>query len=242
MQHILEVCTDSIASVEIAKQAGAYRVELCSGLSDGGLTPSLALIQAAVKTGIRVNVLIRPRSGDFLYSPHDIDIMINDIKAAANIGANGIVIGALCPDGSLDIEACKKMIDAAGNLEITFHRAFDVCADPFKAIDQLVSLNVNRILTSGQAENAKKGMPMLKRFVEYANNRISIMAGCGINLSNAKEILMQTGVTELHASCRIPISSTMVFRNPNVHMGLPGIDEYANMCADYQTIKQIVNL
>ena len=202
--RLLEVCAGSIESVKSAFLGGAQRVELCCALDEDGLTPSLGMIKAAkCYDGLKIHVLIRPRPGDFVYTEDEIQCMIEDIKTCKILPVDGIVIGALTPQGEIDKETCMRLIEAAEGIpNITFHRAFDVCKNPFSALEEIISLGCNRLLTSGQAESAEKGIPVLKKLVEQANNRIVIMAGAGINPTNAKKIVQETGVTELHASAR----------------------------------------
>lgn len=256
---ILEVCTGSITSVLHAAEGGAGRIELCSGLDEGGLTPSIGLIQAVMQVeGVKKHVLIRPRGGDFLYTEVELDIMVDDILAARRAGVDGVVVGALTADGDVDVEACQRFLDAArgeyvdfaeGDLDeayflppvsVTFHRAFDLCRDPFAALETLVALGFDRILTSGQAATAAEGLPLLRQLVERAAGRIVIMPGCGVNAQNAAHILAATGATEIHASARAAWPSQMRFRHQGVSMGKPGSDEYATKETDVETVRQIV--
>jgi copper homeostasis protein len=196
----LEIVVDSLLGVQIASQAGAHRVELCSSFVEGGITPSYGLIFLAVQQKILVNVLVRPRAGDSVYSSFEVETILEDIYASKRLGANGVVIGALTSDFQLDLEVMKSLIVAARPLEITFHRAFDVVADPLATLEALLTLGVDRILTSGQQLRAEMGIPLLKNLVQLAKGRISILPAAGINASNAKRIWMETGVTELHFS------------------------------------------
>jgi copper homeostasis protein len=196
----LEIVVDSLLGVQIASESGAQRVELCSSFIEGGITPSYGLIILAVQQSIAVNVLVRPRAGDSVYSSFEIETMLEDILASKRAGANGVVIGALTKNLELDLEIMKSLIAAARPLEITFHRAFDVVADPLSTLEELVNLGVDRILTSGQQLTAEMGIPLLKNLVQLAQGRILILPAAGINASNAKKIWTQTGVTELHFS------------------------------------------
>ncbi|WP_435052599.1 copper homeostasis protein CutC, partial [Paramuribaculum intestinale] len=154
-RNLLEVCAGDIESVYAASRGGAQRVELCSALADGGITPSTGFIRQAVRVpGMKVHVLIRPRGGDFLYTPEEVASMTDDIVAAREAGAHGVVIGALTPDGDIDMDACRHMMEAAAGMNVTFHRAFDLCRDPFEALDDIIALGCNRLLTSGQAASA----------------------------------------------------------------------------------------
>lgn len=242
MKNILEVCAGDIDSVIAAAAGGASRVELCSALGEGGVTPSIGFIRSALKVpGIRVHVLIRPRGGDFLYTPEEVDCMVDDIVAAREAGVQGVVIGALTPDGDIDIPACKKMMDAATGISVTFHRAFDLCRDPFKALEDIISLGCDRILTSGQAQTALEGKDNLAGLVKRANGRIIILAGAGVSQSNAAEIINSSGTNEVHASAREAIESGMRFRHSGVSMGTPGSDEYSRKTTSADIVKQIVS-
>ena len=198
----LEVCCGDLQSVRAAIEGGAHRVELCEALELDGLTPSEAMMESAIGMGIPVQVLIRVREGDFVYNKDEICKMRNDIRLARKLGAAGVVIGALMPDGSIDEEAIRCIMDEAGGLSVTFHRAFDVCREPEEALEKIISLGCHRLLTSGQATTAEQGIPMLKKLVEQADGRIIIMPGAGVNPQNASRILEETGALEIHGSLR----------------------------------------
>lgn len=198
----LEVCCGDLQSVRAAIEGGAHRVELCEALELDGLTPSEAMMESAIGMGIPVQVLIRVREGDFVYSKDEICKMRNDIRLARKLGAAGVVIGALMPDGSIDEEAIRCMMDEAEGLSVTFHRAFDVCRKPEEALEKIISLGCHRLLTSGQATTAEQGIPMLKKLIEQADGRIIIMPGAGVNPQNASRILEETGAIEIHGSLR----------------------------------------
>ena len=198
----LEVCCGDLQSVRAAIEGGAHRVELCEALELDGLTPSEAMMESAIGMGIPVQVLIRVREGDFVYSKDEICKMRNDIRLARKLGAAGVVIGALMPDGSIDEEAIRCMMDEAEGLSVTFHRAFDVCRKPEEALEKIISLGCHRLLTSGQAPTAEQGIPMLKKLIEQADGRIIIMPGAGVNPQNASRILEETGALEIHGSLR----------------------------------------
>ncbi len=198
----LEVCCADLQSVRAAIQGGAHRVELCQALGLDGLTPSAGMIASAVEMGILVQVLIRPREGDFVYSKDEVLCMQRDIRLAKRLGANGVVIGALKPDGSIDEETVRRLVGEAEGLSITFHRAFDVCSQPEEALEQIISLGCHRLLTSGQAPTAEQGIPLLRKLVEQSAGRIIIMPGAGVNPQNAHRILSDTGAREIHGSLR----------------------------------------
>ena len=201
-QPILEVCCADLQSVRAAKEGGAHRVELCQALGLDGLTPSAGMIASAVDMGIPVQVLIRPREGDFFYGKDEVLCMQRDIHVAKRLGANGVVIGALKLDGSIDEETVRRLVGEAEGLSITFHRAFDVCAQPLEALELIISLGCHRLLTSGQAPTAEQGIPLLKKLVEQSSGRIIIMPGAGVNPQNARRILSDTGACEIHGSLR----------------------------------------
>ena len=198
----LEVCCGDLQSVRAAIEGGAHRVELCEALELDGLTPSEAMMESAIGMGIPVQVLIRVREGDFVYNKDEICKMRNDIRLARKLGAAGVVIGALMPDGSIDEEAIRCMMDEAEGLSVTFHRAFDVCRKPEEALEKIISIGCHRLLTSGQATTAELGIPMLKKLIEQADGRIIIMPGAGVNPQNASRILEETGALEIHGSLR----------------------------------------
>ena len=198
----LEVCCADLQSVRAAVAGGAHRVELCQALGLDGLTPSAGMIEEAVGMGIHVQVLIRPREGDFVYDRDEVLCMQRDIRHARRLGAGGVVIGALRPDGSIDEETTRRLVGEAEGMSITFHRAFDVCAHPEEALEQIIALGCHRLLTSGQAPSAEQGIPMLRRLVEQADGRIIIMPGAGVKAQNACRILSETGAREIHGSLR----------------------------------------
>lgn len=238
---ILEICAGSVESAIAARDGGAQRIELCAALEVGGVTPSAGLIAEARKVeGIVLNVIIRPRGGDFLYDNHEVACMEQDIRTCKQLGADGVVIGALTAEGDIDAAACKRLIAAADGMSITFHRAFDMCRDPHKALEELISLGCHRVLTSGQAATAEAGVPLLKELVEQSDGRIIIMPGCGVNSNNAAKILNATGAVEIHASARRSVGSGMLFRHSGVSMGNPDSDEYARKETDVNEVKEIV--
>lgn len=207
MNRILEVCAADVESALAASRGGAQRIELCTGLSADGLTPSAALIAAArAIPDLKMHVLIRPREGDFVYTPSEEAVMMADIGLVADLGADGVVIGALTPEGEIDIPMCMRLAGKAHarGLQVTFHRAFDRCIDPFNALEQIIAMGCSRLLTSGQAPTAEEGIAMLRKLNEQAAGRIIIMPGAGVNPANAAKILAETGCTEIHSSARHP--------------------------------------
>ena len=210
-----EICSGSLQSALNAQEAGAHRVELCSALSLGGITPSYGFIEMARKRlKIDVNVLIRPRQGDFLYDSDEIAVMIRDIIACAQIGVNGVVIGALDPFGNVDVDACRAMVAVAKHhgLSVTFHRAIDRSCNIMAALEDIISLGADRILSSGGKRTSYEGLETLAKMNEAAAGRIIIMPGGGVNAGNIKEILAVSGAGEIHFSGSETFQSDMVYR------------------------------
>lgn len=199
----LEVCAADIESVMAAAAGGARRVELCSGLSEDGMTPSAGFIREALKVkNIKIHVLVRHRPGDFVYAPQEIDIMCDDILQMRQWGVHGVVMGALTAEGDVDMEACRRMMACAEGMSVTFHRAFDVCRNARQALEEIISLGCDRILTSGQARTATAGAARLRELHKQAAGRIILLAGGGVTPLNAAELLRLSGVDELHGSLR----------------------------------------
>ena len=215
-----EICANSVASCIAAQDGGADRVELCAGIPEGGTTPSYGMIRKARESiSIGLNVIIRPRGGDFLYTKEEIEEMIYDIEKAKELGADGLVFGCLLPDGFVDKENMVRLMEAAGDTPVTFHRAFDHTSDPLLALEDIIDLGCARILTSGCMPTAMEGIHQLSQLVKEAKGRIIIMPGCGVNERNIAEIARLSGATEFHFSAREPVESGMIFRNPEVAMG-----------------------
>ncbi len=215
-----EICANSVASCIAAQEGGADRVELCAGIPEGGTTPSYGMIKSARESiSIGLNVIIRPRGGDFLYTEEELREMVYDIKMAKELGADGLVFGCLRPDGNVDMEAMKTLMEAAGDTPVTFHRAFDHSSDPHKALEDIISLGCVRILTSGCRPTALEGAALLAELVKKAEDRIIIMPGCGIREGNIAETARLSGAREFHFSARESVESGMIFRNPEVAMG-----------------------
>lgn len=200
----IEICCGSIQSAANAKAGGAVRIELCQGLVEGGTTPSHATIEYAVKElGLQVFVLIRPRGGDFCYNELEIKTMEEDVAFCKQVGVAGIVVGFLHPNGSIDTELTKRFVKQSAPLPVTFHRAFDRCTDPLKALEEVIDCGCARILTSGCKPTAMEGADMLQKLVEQADGRITILAGSGVTPENAVALREKTGVPEIHGSCKI---------------------------------------
>jgi copper homeostasis protein len=236
---IVEVCTDSLAGARIAQKAGAYRIELCSALSEGGVTPSPALISMVRQSvDIRVNVLIRPRGGDFLYSDAEYEIMKADIRYCGQHKCNGVVIGMLQADGSIDQNRCRCLVHIAQEygMGVTFHRAFDRSRDLSQAMEDVIAVGCERILTSGGYETAIEGADVIRTLTEKAGTRIVIMAGAGITPDNAQALVRATGIKELHGTFRSRSASKMRYRNTNfVHQR----DEYEIFLNDIEKIRKV---
>lgn len=199
----IEVCAGSLESAIVARQCGAHRVELCDSLETGGLTPSYGTLQQAARLfAIDTHVLIRPRNGDYVYDDHLLEVMVSDIALVKQLGFKGVVIGVLDRQAHIDLGRLTVLLQAAEGLSVTFHRAFDLCAKPFEAAEQLIKLKVDRILTSGQQPTAVEGIPMIAGLVHEFGQHISFMPGSGINASNISEIIRKTGVSECHLSAR----------------------------------------
>ena len=217
---LIELCVEGIDGFLAAQKAGADRVELCASLMEGGLTPSLATIRAAVKAArIPVHVIIRPRGGDFLYSQAEFETMVEDVRALRGEGVSGVVIGCLTPDGRIDEARTTTLVEAARPMSVTCHRAFDMTADAGEALEALVRCGVDRVLTSGQRDTAVEGIAILKSAVEQAAGRIVIM-GCGaLDAQNISKVRDEAGLAEMHFAALTTVPSGMVFRNPHVGMG-----------------------
>lgn len=225
---IIEGCVDSHASALAACRGGADRLELCANLAIGGTTPSRALFRQVQRDcAVKINVLIRPRFGDFLYSEAELEEMREEIEAFRDLGANGAVIGVLTPEGRLDETRMRRLMDSAGGMDVTLHRAFDMTQDPFSALEAAVRLGCQTVLTSGQARSAPEGAEVLRELVLRASDRIEIMAGCGVRKENIRALHDRTGVRAFHTTGRsAPLDSGMLYRKPGVSMGLPSLSEY----------------
>ena len=229
---LIEVCVDSMESVREAIDGGADRLELCANLIIGGTTPSLYLIREAVETGVPVNVLIRPRFGDFLFTEDEKREQLEQIEQLRALGASGAVVGALLADGSLDVKFLRDCRKAADGLSLTLHRAFDVCRNAEEALEQAIELGFDTILTSGQKATAVQGMEMLARLAEQAGTRIVIMPGGGVNAGNIALLHAATGARAFHLSAKKTVESGMTFRRAGVPMGLKMMSECERFVTD----------
>lgn len=228
---LIEACVDAIDAALEAERGGAGRIELCGELLQGGVTPSAGLIAAVWEhVEIPMFVLIRPRAGDFLYTADELDVMQRDIATAKSLDVDGVVIGALTADGAVDVETTRAMIDAARPMKVTFHRAFDFARDQDVALDVLLELGVDRVLTSGGAATALEGAVSLKRLVQRAGDVLTILAGGSITAANVAEVVRASGVSEIHVRAAAPIESGMKYRRAGVSLGR------AQVLADYERV------
>ena len=237
---MLEICIDSVASAKAAAAGGADRVELCAGLPEGGTTPSAGMIRkvrSAFPGGLMV--IIRPRGYDFLYSEDEMEVMLRDIETARSLGADGIVIGCLNADGTVDKVRCRRLMDAAGPLDVTFHRAFDMTRNLEEAMEDIAGLGMKRILTSGGYPDVPSGVSLIKNLVEKARNRVSLMPGGGVTAENIGEMMRATGASEIHLSARRGVKGGMIYRNPDCFMGAFTRDnEYDWREANAETVRR----
>jgi copper homeostasis protein len=215
MNYTIEIATTDFESTKAAVEGGADRIELCTALSEGGITPSYGLIKKCRDAfSIPLFPIIRPRAGDFLCSDEEFEIMLEDVRICKEAGCDGIVSGILKKDGSIDKKRTTKLIEAAYPMEFTFHRAFDRCKDPFEAMEELIAIGCQRILTSGQQPTATAGIDMIRKLVKAADSRIIIMPGSGVRKENIKQLADETGATEFHSSVKTKQKSGMEFVHP----------------------------
>jgi copper homeostasis protein len=240
---ILEVCAGSLASALAAQEGGAFRVELCDNLYEGGTTPSIGTIELArLKLSIRLHVIIRPRGGDFLYSDLEYVIIKRDVERCRTSRVDGIVIGFLTSDGRIDVERTREIVQLARPMAVTFHRAFDMSRDPFEALEDLKSAGVDRLLTSGQQNMAPDGADLIAKLVRQAGGKMVIMPGGGLNEHNITEFARQVKTTEYHATLRRKVESGMVFRRSDVFMGgLSAIPEFSILETDPARVAAMVS-
>lgn len=237
--YLLECCVDSTESALAADRGGADRLELCSGLVIGGISPGLSLFEEIRQhCALPIRVLLRPRFGDFLYTAHEISVMAREVELFQKAGAEGIVIGCLQKDGSLDVGQMRELMSAGQGMGVTLHRAFDVCADPMEAYRQAAELGIDTILTSGQAADCTKGMSLLRSLKELSmeSGGPEIMAGAGVTPEVIRQFLADTKITHFHMSGKKTLDSGMVFRRQGVPMGIPGMDEYSVFRTDEKVV------
>lgn len=238
---LLEVCAGSLFSAREAEAGGAARVELCENLAEGGTTPSYGTLTAAREAlRLAINVMIRPRGGDFLYSDEELDVMRRDIALCKRLGMDGVVLGVMTPDGEVDVARTRELVECAHPLPVTFHRAFDLTRDPFLALEQVIETGCRRLLTSGQAASALMGAERIHDLRQQAGDRLIIMPGCGVRADNIGPLRALTGCVEFHASARLPVPTAMRFRPEDVQLGAPGSDEYARQETSAAQVAAIV--
>lgn len=239
MNFVIEIATTDFTTTKSAVEGGADRIELCAALSDGGTTASFGTIKKCRETfDVQIFPIIRIRSGDFFYSDEEFDIMLSDVKLCKDLGCDGVVIGLLNKDGSIDLKRTSNLVESAYPLEVTFHRAFDRCKDPFQAMEQLIETGCRRILTSGQQPTAPQGIDLIAQLVKAADERIIIMPGSGVRKENVKELAEKTGAKEFHSSLRGNKKSEMEF----VHPSFAGSSEsYTNPAIDPAEVKALRN-
>lgn len=237
---MVEVCANGVESCIAAQEGGADRVELCAGIPEGGTTPSYGEIKVArrVLTTTRLHVIIRPRGGDFLYSDLEVERMAADIAACRDLGVDGVVFGCLNADGTFDVEKNRYLMECSKGMSVTCHRAFDRAVNPEQALETVINLGFDRILTSGQQPKAIQGVDLLARLNRQAAGRIILMAGSGVTEQNVRELHEATGLTEFHFSAREPHPSAMQYVNPDLYMGRPGANEAA---LDYTTARRVAD-
>ncbi|MDB5151951.1 MAG: copper homeostasis protein CutC [Mucilaginibacter sp.] len=241
----LEVCANSLTSALAAQEGGAIRVELCDNLNEGGTTPSYGQILLARKMlDIKLYPLIRPREGDFLYTDIEFEIIKADVKYCIEAGCDGIVIGILNADGSIDKQRCSELVHMAKlrGLGVTFHRAFDLCADMNQALEDIIEMGCERILTSGGKSTAIEGANVIARLIDKAAGRIIIMPGSGIDETTVADLIHFTKATEIHSSARKAVKSKMQYHNDRIILSSNNPDEYSIMVTDVQKVKDIIRL
>lgn len=227
MEKLLEICVDSVESALIAQEGGADRLEVCSNFVIGGTTPGVSQFKQIRRAcDIKLNVLIRPRFGDFLYTEPEFFMIEEDIRMFRELGADGVVVGCLKPDGNLDTERMKKLRDCADGMHMTLHRAFDVCRDPWQALSEAISLNIDTILTSGQEADCIKGKKVIQELLKQAEDRIHILVGSGVNADVIRRLSDEIHATHFHMSGKEILQSGMKYRNERVNMGVEGMNEF----------------
>jgi len=242
---LLEVCANSLTSALAAQEGGATRVELCENLYEGGTTPSHGEILVARKQlRIKLYILIRPRGGDFLYTDMEFDIMVADVQYCIEAGCDGIVIGMLNADGSIDKERCTRLAQMAkqAGVGVTFHRAFDMCSDLHKGLEDTIAMGCERVLTSGGKSTALEGSRTIADLIKQAAGRIIIMPGSGINENNVSDLVQFTGAVEVHSSAKVRVPSKMIFKNDHILVGDNYGDEYVYEVTDPVRVKNILKM
>ncbi|MDO3626356.1 copper homeostasis protein CutC [Mucilaginibacter sp. BT774] len=241
----LEVCANTLTSALSAQEGGAIRVELCDNLGEGGTTPSYGQIKLARQLlHIKLYVLVRPREGDFLYTDTEFEIMKTDVQNCIDIGCDGVVIGILNPDGSIDTKRCAELVKMATDkgLGVTFHRAFDMCNDMDKALEEIIAMGCERILTSGGRSTAIEGAHIIAHLIEKAAGRIIIMPGSGVSESTVADLVHYTKATEIHSSARGPVKSQMQYHNDHIILSREHLDESSILMTNANKVREIIKL
>jgi len=236
----IEICVDSVASAVAAERGGAKRLELCSDLLEGGITPSAGVIDLVrARVSIALQVMIRARGGDFCYTADEFEIMRRDIEMAKKLGADGVVFGILDADGNVDTHRSRELIELARPLDVTFHRAFDMSVDLLRSLEDICGTGANRILTSGGEPTAVQGLEVIANLVKAAHGRIAIMPGSGIKAENARRIVEESGVREIHAGLASPVPGPMRFHNPRISMGNAAEREYKRFVVLEENVRSL---
>ncbi len=239
-KYMLEACVDSVESALEAVKGGADRLELCANLVIGGTTPEQALYEKVRElTDTKIHVLIRPRYGDFLYTEQEFDIIARSVASYRKWGAEGVVVGCLLADGSLDTERMKLLREAAGTMSMTLHRAFDMCRDPYEALEQAKALGIQTILTSGQKSCCMEGRELIAGLVQRSGGKVDIMVGGGVTASVIRQMISATGAASYHMSGKTVLDSGMAYRKQEVSMGIPGLGEYEIIRTDQKKIRAV---
>ena len=236
-KYTIEIATSDFATTKTAVEGGADRIELCANLAEGGTTPSYGHIrQCREAFDTLIYAIIRPRGGDFLFTEEEFSMMLQDVKLCKEVGCDGVVIGLLNADGTIDLKRTSKLVDAVYPLGVTFHRAFDRCSNPFEAMEQLIQIGCERILTSGQKPSAPDAVELIEQLYREADDRIIIMPGSGVRKENIKMLAEKTGCTEFHSSLRSKRKSSMEF----IHPAFAGSEEsYMNNYIDPEEVKAL---
>jgi copper homeostasis protein len=224
----LEICVDSVESAIAAEAGGAQRVELCSGLIEGGITPSLGLIRAVrTRIDIGVHVMIRPRGGDFFYSDEELEVMREDIVLVSELGVEAVVFGLLTAQGEIDVEQTRVLVELARPMGVTFHRAIDMTPDVVRSLEDVIATGADRVLTSGGKQTAAQGARQIRAMLDAAKGRIAVMAGGSIRADNALQLAQATGVEEFHSAVRSNLPSPLSYQAQGIHLGDTSVDDYA---------------
>ncbi|GKX30723.1 copper homeostasis protein CutC [Vallitalea longa] len=243
MKYILEGCVDSVESAVEAEKGGTNRIELCSNLIIGGTTPSINLFHVVrEKINIKINVLVRPRFGDFCYTDNEFEIIKRDIEMFKEAGADGVVIGVLTPEGTLDIDRVKEIMDIAKGMHVTLHRAFDMCKNPLESLEQAKELGINTILTSGQKNNCYEGRELIKELVCRSDGEVDILVGGGVKADIIEDMVLETGAISYHMSGKVVVDSLMKYRTSDVNMGLDSLSEYTIWQTSRENISRVKNI